>query len=63
MSPPMCYVAVKPCGCWVAVVADDLRYAKTTQDKLASWRERGRRVERATVDEAFERVGRCPHED
>jgi hypothetical protein len=51
------YLAVKPCGCNVAMVVDTSD--RETARCVGRWIREGLAIERVTHDEARERFGRC----
>ena len=56
---PDCYIGIKACGCYVAVVFDDPRFKKDTAETVAEFIKEGYRVESRVWSEVQARVGRC----
>jgi hypothetical protein len=54
-----CYVGRKPCGCLVAWVYDDPRYAEDVSQSVAEFLRREYSVERANTNEVRHRLGKC----
>lgn len=64
MTPAPCaYVARKPCGCAVACVVKEDKYAKSTAEEIGSWVLKGWAVETVPVSDiqAGKVLKRCPH--
>ncbi len=63
MSETACYIAIKQCGCVVAVAVDKPAYKKHTAALVAEWIRESMTVERTTVKDAKERLAACPHRE
>lgn len=61
MSDRFAYIGIKPCGCTVAAVIDDPKYAKDTAESVADFIKSGYRIERVACDEARFKLKECKH--
>lgn len=58
MSAELDYVAVKPCGCWVCWASATMPPKDLARD-VAAWMRRGLSIQRATTEEARQRLKMC----